>query len=570
MKILKYKFFLIAVLLFGACDPLEDEIAVIEAENSIPTDDIEYTLTEDDYETADEVCECAGFGSFSDVEDVKIGVPAVLADVFPALGNGSSAIVTYDLFRGFTAPEAEAFLDAADDARHTVTEADYAGVSSDAGQWLFFNNTTTLSDNVQGILNNAFPNATDGDIVAVTYNKSETEYSDISFVESFNENFGDVVGTSDFGDMQSISIEGDEVWENDDSSSGYNYGGMSGFGGDADNKDWMITPMIDLDGIDKPNLKLNHVLNFFDESASIGTEVAVMISTDYTGDAADVGTAIWTAVDLDAWPAGDSWDQFDSQASLEDYAGDQIYIGFYYQNTLPDQTHLWRITNIIVDEGEVDVSTNNEFFSYSASTSSWSANDGAYFMNSSDFDAMGLRFPNFSSSNRAENFLPQFLATTLAPFAQEEDVISIIYDYFSSSSGIQVRADQYTLTNGEWIEWASTVQNELGFAHDGTGWIADNTIKYTLTGDDYTSIATAYESSNPDGSGSMSTFGNYDIGLWSSTEIFDSITTRLDELFGPVPAGQKYLVSYAVWKPGNDVFELNVIYDGSSWSLVGE
>ena len=101
MKNLRIQFLVITVLLFGACDPLEDELSIIEAQNSVPTADIEYTLTEDDYETADEVCECAGFGSFSDEEDVKVGVPVVLADVFPALGNGSSAIVTYDFFRGF-------------------------------------------------------------------------------------------------------------------------------------------------------------------------------------------------------------------------------------------------------------------------------------------------------------------------------------------------------------------------------------------------------------------------------------------------------------------------------------
>ena len=89
-----------------------------------------------------------------------------------------------------------------------------------------------------------------------------------------------------------------------------------------------------------------------------------------------------------------------------------------------------------------------------------------------------------------------------------------------------------------------------------------------MTGDDYQAIVTAYASTNPDGADSMDSFGNYDIQLWSSTEIFESITTRLETLFGPIPAGQKYLVSYAVWKPGADIFELHVIYDGAEWSLV--
>ncbi|MCG8378801.1 MAG: hypothetical protein MI865_04910, partial [Proteobacteria bacterium] len=89
-----------------------------------------------------------------------------------------------------------------------------------------------------------------------------------------------------------------------------------------------------------------------------------------------------------------------------------------------------------------------------------------------------------------------------------------------------------------------------------------------LVGADYAAIAAAYADSNSAGSGSMETFGNYDIGLWSDQEIFESITTRLLEIFPATAAGQKYLVSYAVWKPGADVFTLNVIYDGSAWSEI--
>ncbi len=565
MKIVKKQIVLIAVLLFGACNPLEDELEVVEAENSIPALDIEYTLTEDDYETADEVCECARFGNFSDEDDVKIGIPAVLNDVFPALGNGSSAIVTYDFFRGFDAPEEEPWIDAADDNRYSVVAADYTSVSAAAGNAGFFNNTTRAADNISDILKANITTPTDGDLAAVTFKWSSSEYSNYTFSENYNG--GDLSG------VQTISVTGDEAWEWDSSSSGYNYAGMSGFGGDTGNEDWLITPQLDLTGRNAgtTTLRLRQVLAFLDAPTVVGTDIAVRISTDYNG--TDPSTATWTdlTAQFDQFPTGSGADfgQYESQVSLAAWEGQQVYIGFYYRSTL-DNSALWRVIDIGVDNGTpVNITTQNEFYEYSESTDFWSpADEDGYFVTEADFESMGV-FLNFGSDVPADDYLPQFL-TTLRPFAQEEDEQVIVYDYVSSSSGAQIRGDFYTFLGGTWVKWESTVAQTLGFAHDGTGWEADNTIKYSLTGDDYTAIAAAYASSNSAGSESMSDFGNYDIGLWSSTEIFESITTRLETNFGPIPAGQKYLVSYAVWKPGNDVFTLNVIYDGSSWSEITE
>ena len=84
-----------------------------------------------------------------------------------------------------------------------------------------------------------------------------------------------------------------------------------------------------------------------------------------------------------------------------------IYIGFYYQNTLPD-AQLWRVIDIEVAQGgEIEIVTHNEFYVYNGT--SWSQDTGAYFLSSADYEEMGLFFPNFSSSNRAEIFLPLFL-----------------------------------------------------------------------------------------------------------------------------------------------------------------
>lgn len=98
-KILNYS--LAATLLFfAACEsPLQDEIDEIKESTAI-VKDVEYTLTDDDYETIDDECDCTGFGSFNSDDDAKAYIPVALNDVFPALGTGSSSITTYLRFNG--------------------------------------------------------------------------------------------------------------------------------------------------------------------------------------------------------------------------------------------------------------------------------------------------------------------------------------------------------------------------------------------------------------------------------------------------------------------------------------
>ena len=44
-------------------------------------------------------------------------------------------------------------------------------------------------------------------------------------------------------------------------------------------------------------------------------------------------------------------------------------------------------------------------------------------------------------------------------------------------------------------------QNVLNLGHDGTEWVPDNTIKYTLGTDDFAAIATASSGTNSAGAG---------------------------------------------------------------------
>ncbi len=88
-------------LVLGCTDPLQDELDEIAALTSVASaKELIYTLTDDDYDVADDACSCARFGSFSSEEDVRAGIPPVLTNNFIALGDGSTAAVSYKFFNG--------------------------------------------------------------------------------------------------------------------------------------------------------------------------------------------------------------------------------------------------------------------------------------------------------------------------------------------------------------------------------------------------------------------------------------------------------------------------------------
>lgn len=557
------------LLVVAGCndDPLGDDIDLINEETSI-VKTLTYTLTEDDYETADDACSCSGFGNFSSQDGVEVGVAAVLASKFPALGNKSSAVVTYDFYRG---PESgiSGFTEA---DTYSLDSDDYASVTAVAEYDGFFNNTFESGDYLPDIIDANVGSPVDGDFIAVTYDFAEFEYEDVNYRRLYEEDFQSyVIDVDDLDAFQVFSDEGDQGWYLYSSSAGYQAARMGGFanGVNNPNMDRLILPEIDLAGINDPIFKLSHVVNFLGSSV-YETDIAVMISTDYDG--IDPSIATWTNLSLDEWPVGNSYDILDSEASLAAYAGQQIYISFYYKSTV-DYSSQWRVISILVDEGEpFDVDTRNEFFQYSSSSSEWeSAGDGVYFLSSADYDAMGSpgQQDQFSSSTSADDYLPAFLKIKY-PFAQEEDELSVIYKYNSSFSGLGTRGDFYTYTSGVWVEYATVIEESLGFGHNGDVWVPDNTIAYTLGSADYAAVAAAYETTNSAGSSSMSSFGNYDVGLWSFEEIFESISDRLPVIFPGSDECQKYLVTYATWEPGNGTGEIHYILSGGEYILFDE
>ena len=95
------------------------------------------------------------------------------------------------------------------------------------------------------------------------------------------------------------------------------------------------SPAIDLKSAKSAKLMFDQAINF---ASDIKQECKVQISTD---------GKTWTDLDVQGYPAGNSWDFVSSTADLTKYCGKTIYIGFLYSST-PTSAPTWEVKNFAV------------------------------------------------------------------------------------------------------------------------------------------------------------------------------------------------------------------------------
>jgi hypothetical protein len=177
----------------------------------------------------------------------------------------------------------------------------------------------------------------------------------------------------------------------------------------------------------------------------------------------------------------------------------------------------------------------------------------AYVPTAEDYTFMGQNYPNFDSRTTARERIAKILGLKYL-FDDAGTIRTSVFDYYNGSGVVDFMA-VFQFDGEVWQPFQDVVQRTLQLGHDGKGWVPDNTIKYTLTGDDYTAIAAATVSSNSAGSSNLSTYGNFGLSLWSYDQIYDAIGNRLLEIF-PQVEGQKYLVSYDTYPEGGKTVHL--------------
>lgn len=512
-----------------------------------------YILTSDDYDALG-----LGFGSFDSEQQAKDSIPQLLEEMYPFWGEGSQVLVGYDLYIG----SAEGVSDYTGADVYEFTNSDYAATGSDA---FGFYPDVDATDEIPAILDTQVADAVEGELILAKYDQ---------YTEEPEVGLADLVSYDFVGSMEGWTVveeSGDDaVWT---SESGYVQ--ANGYFGDQySNVEWFVSPSIDLTGESDLKFQITQELDYAGDTSL----VKILVSTDYTD---DVLTATWNEITIANGSTGDMTTSEDYDFSA--YDGEMITIALKYTSIGDDpatpedegDAARWRIQSLKIKTLGATGETNSkgEYFMYSGG--SWEAVEGVYYLSSMDFDSMGEgsgqpgQYDNFGSSIPPDNYLPTFLELTF-PYAQEEDELLVIYDYYSSSSGAQIRGNSYTYMNGVWSGHESVISTTLQFGFEDGVWVPDNTIRYTMGPDDYAAIVAALSSTYPEATTSMDNYGNMDRrsgnpAEWTNPMVLEAINIVLDALDPSAEEEQKYIVTIDIYNGSNGTEDFAVIKMGGEW-----
>jgi hypothetical protein len=187
-----------------------------------------------------------------------------------------------------------------------------------------------------------------------------------------------------------------------------------------------------------------------------------------------------------------------------------------------------------------------------------------------EYTAMGEGFSNFSSEEEALSKTPIFLLDKFKFDGKVKgDIEGIMYKlYITDVDDVDGdgRTDDraaysyvvYFIFDGtNWSKYSNVKDSSVKFGHDGSKWVPDNTIRYTLTDADYTLVGNGF-------------YKNFDVRAGKDEEKesvrLEKVNTILLNNFSSVD-GQKYVVSYAVYDGTNAIWEMKVINTGGVYIL---
>jgi len=189
MKKILYMASLLA-LAFTSCDPMEDVYDELDDLKAPYTQDLEVTLSAEDY--AEIGGDAAKYKSFSKYDKAADNLPEYFASKYGTLEVGSSILVTYDYYRGglnylYDYLDYLEELDEIDS--YTLSTADYDSMGTgdnEPGKYNNFSGSTPPADYLPNFLLGKYPDAEDGDELAVTYKYYSGGVSDITEFWAFD------------------------------------------------------------------------------------------------------------------------------------------------------------------------------------------------------------------------------------------------------------------------------------------------------------------------------------------------------------------------------------------------
>ncbi len=145
------------------------------------------------------------------------------------------------------------------------------------------------------------------------------------------------------GNFKTFSIKGDQAWQHDATNK---YMKMSGFAANVsyENEDWLVSPDINLTGINNAALEFEHTGKVF---GAPFTDMTVWVSTNFDG--SNVATASWTQVAITTYMTGNDWVFVKSGSiSLADFNNQpKISVAFKYLSS-STASATWEVKNMKV------------------------------------------------------------------------------------------------------------------------------------------------------------------------------------------------------------------------------
>ncbi len=601
MKKIVYLLMVLGLIFTTACDPMDDIHAEIDAIENPVVGEANYTLSDEDYDELG-----LSFGSFSSVDDAKAMIPGLLTNLYPVYGKGSSVLAGYDLYIGnaFTVRD------------YSLTQADYTLSGSNV---LGFQFDATPEDYLADIISENYSSLKEGDYVAATYFQYTGSAYTVTPTVSLEENFD--YGTV-AGDLTTVSSG---VWEAHSGAGNGPIGYATSSLSMTDYPSTGIAGSLTIDGgasedvsdyfpeIPSGTVYASALVNL--SAVSTGTYTFHLRDSDFTvGYVARVGamddgsgkilfgigasssslTYGTTAFDLDTTyllvstydiatglsnlyvlstaegtePASPEATSSGTPGAI--ISGVSIRQGFGGPTGTIDGIRVantWSsiMSNEVLDDEVVGNKESYKSVYTYTDEGTWEVpSSNFYALSDTDFESMGLT--NFGSSTSPDNYLPTFLGIKY-PYAQEGDELDITYNYVSSSSGAQTRGNLYTFTDGVWVGYQSTISTTLQFGHDGTTWVPDNTIRYTLNADDYSYIVSTYAAAYPSETSNMASYGNFNGFSWTDDMILEVVGGLLLHRNPSAAEGQKYIATYSIYDGSTHDESINVILEDGVYVL---
>lgn len=168
-----------------------------------------------------------------------------------------------------------------------------------------------------------------------------------------------------------------------------------------------------------------------------------------------------------------------------------------------------------------------------------------------DYSAMGQSYPNFSDEEEAEYIIGIYLET-LYPFAHSGDKIVTLYKYYDGETEDVIAP--YVFDGDKWNLVGSVVEETIKFGFKNGVWEPDNTIRYTLTGDDYNYISSQLiaEAGFEGPAENLGNYSSFDVrensgNYWSPDMILTALDILLDNNAAGAEEGQKYILTYKIY-----------------------